>query len=221
METYLKTYLTERERRYVKTKAKQNKLTESEYVRQRLAEETPLPFPKYDWDEAAESIREIGRIINSIAAHANRGGYVEVDGLRECAEEFDKVFRPLEAIANSLPPPKERKLARIDDRFANKKYFHVRCTETEKNLVRLKAGYTSMSISGYVRAVLLGNSPNQKPPAGVHEIRRQVCSILNSLDQLVWRSKRANHPYWIKGTVPIAEDVRTRYHDFMNKIYYR
>lgn len=221
METYLKTYLTERERRYVKTKAKQNKMTESEYVRQRLAEETPLSFPKYDWDEAAEDIREIGRTINIIAARANRTGYVEVDSLRVCAKEFDEVFSPLEAIANSIPPPKERKTARIDDRFANRKYFHVRCTETEKSLVALKAGYTSMTISGYVRAVLLGSSPNQKPPAGVHEIRRQVYSILNSLDQLVWFSKRSKHYYWIEGTVPIAEDVRTRCHDFMNKIYYR
>lgn len=83
----------------------------------------------------------------------------------------------------------------------------------------LKASSTNMTVSGYIRAVVLGSSPNQKPPAAVHEIRRQVGSILNSLDQLVGRARRAGHPYWIEGTEPFANDVRNRYHDFISKIY--
>lgn len=219
METYLKTYLTKKERDYLKMKARNSKLTESEYVRQKLAEATPLQFPKYDWEEAAEDIREIGREINSITALANSVGYVEVDGLRACAYEFDEIFSKLEAVANSLPPCPKTKPARLDDRFANKKYFHVRCTQAEKSLVMFKASCTSMTVSAYIRMVLLGSSPNQKPPAAVHEIRRQVSSILNSLDQLAGRAKRARNPYWIKGTEPFANDVRNRYHDFISKIY--
>lgn len=64
-----------KERDYLKMKARTSKLTESEYVRQRLAEATPLQFPKYDWEEVAEEIREIGREINSLTALAYSVGY--------------------------------------------------------------------------------------------------------------------------------------------------
>lgn len=220
METYLKTYLTKRERDYLKMKARNSKLTESEYVRQKLAEASPRPFPKYNWAEVAEGIRNLGYEIDAIVALANSAGYIEVDGLRFCACEFDEIFSKVEAFANSLPPRPKTKPARIARMpWQNKSYFHVRCTQSEKNLVHLKADFSSMTVSAYIREVLLENPPDQKPPAAFFQLRYQLTSIINNLNQLAGFARHARHDYWIENTVRFLEDFRNRYHDFMQKFY--
>lgn len=215
METYLKTYLTKKERDYLKMKARNSKLTESEYVRQRLAEATPLPFPKYDWEEAAEEIREIGKDFNELVSSGNTFDWFDRDAFREYAHLLDERFSELEAFANSLPPRPKTKPARIDDRFANKKYFHVRCTQSEKDMVYFKASYTRMTVSAYIRAVVMGDSPNQKPPAAFFKLRYQLTAILNNLNQLVGIARRRG----LSISAHFYEDFSNRYHDFMQKVY--